>query len=132
MEQISSGSSSSLQTVHKLPCPLHHSDGKVGRPIDLSKYASTDPEKQAVRPEVRDDAESIYPKLTFDTLCIVQIAKQEAYRAGDTRVTASHLLLAIAKCRDTDAAKLLAEKGITLRDVRNLYDPCPDYTREPA
>lgn len=49
---------------------------------------------------------------------VMQLAVQEAERVQSPHVAPEHILLAIAKYGRTNASKLLAEKGVGLREIR--------------
>lgn len=54
---------------------------------------------------------------------VLQLARQEAERVDSETIEPEHLLLALAKDSGTMASVLLEQHGVTLRVIRQTYDP---------
>ena len=130
---VQSAQSLALRSNHQQLTPLHILkvllDDKEGLAAGLIVAAGGDAARALTATEVALNklsrvegagAGQIY--LAPDTARFFDQAEQVAEKAGDSYVTAEALLLALALAQGTDAAKILAEAGVSAQDLNTAIN----------
>jgi len=131
--RVQSAQSLALRSNHQQLTPLHILkvllDDKEGLAAGLILAAGGDAARALTATEVALNklsraegagAGQIY--LAPDTALFFDQAEQVAEKAGDSYVTAETLLLALALAQGTDAAKILAEAGVSAQDLNTAIN----------